>query len=412
MSDNYVFDLSDIEISSLANTFINALMLVDEPKCPEIPTVEYLKLHYYIDKSYKGNILPYNKETQLSLRLEDEKVSLPSLIKEDDVYDLVQKLNNISVSENQSYTAGIVIQLVTRFLVYSLKFRRCMSAVPNERLASAVSALSDYRSALLDLANPFTTLPCNVLITDFLAKTQDLLKLPFNPYTDPTNDVKAAISGISPFQITGGAIQPFDNEASFIENLYRQAAGQYKTFDKASHIAGFITPFGFKEYIRHRIPMKRVINGAYICYVDPLNKTYYYTTLVLDEFRFKILKNLLIYEITSGKAAYIHSALYFYMSMCTSEEDFNLMKEYGVISWGFPMKGYEKFRELMDELLNMMYCWKFSNTWSWHSEMVKIAKFKVKKQDSSNWNDFAETCYTGGLLKQVVASAFFKSLST
>ncbi|CAG8488895.1 3775_t:CDS:2 [Cetraspora pellucida] len=358
MSDNYVFDLSDLEINSLANSFINALMMVDEQKCPEVRTVESLKLHYYIDKSYKGNILPYNKETQHLLRLEDDKILLPSLVNEKDIYDLVQRLNNITVSERQSYNAGIVIQVVIRFLVYSLQFRRCMSVVPSERLTSAVSAVSDYRSALLDLANPFTTLPCSILITDFLEKTQDLLKLPFNP----------SISGVSPFQITGGAIQPFDNEVSFIENLYRQAAGQYKSFDKAAHIAGFITPFGFKEYVRHRIPMKRVINGAYICYVDPLNKTYYYTTLILDEFRFKVLKNLLIYEIISGKAAYIHSALYFYMSMCTCEEDFNLMREY--------------------------------------------AKFKVKTQDSSNWNDFAATCYSGGLLKQDVSTAFFKSLST
>ncbi|CAG8795510.1 10925_t:CDS:1, partial [Racocetra fulgida] len=146
-----------------------------------VRTIESLKLHYYIDKSYKGNILPYNKETQHLLRLEDDKILLPSLANDNDIDELVQRLNNISVSERQSYNAGITIQLVIRFLVYSLQFRRCMSSVPDERLPSAVLAVSDYRSALLDLANPFTTLPCKVLITDFLEKTQDLLKLPFNP---------------------------------------------------------------------------------------------------------------------------------------------------------------------------------------------------------------------------------------
>ncbi|CAG8805493.1 30175_t:CDS:1, partial [Racocetra persica] len=111
MSTNYVFDLSDLEINSLATSFINALMVIDEQKCPEVRTIESLKLHYYIDKSYKGNILPYNKETQHLLRLEDDKILLPSLANENDIDEHVQKLNNISVSERQSYNAGITIQL-------------------------------------------------------------------------------------------------------------------------------------------------------------------------------------------------------------------------------------------------------------------------------------------------------------
>ncbi|KAF0536476.1 hypothetical protein F8M41_009140 [Gigaspora margarita] len=409
-NDNLQF-LSDIDI--LTSSLVSLLRVADEPKCPEVRIAESIKLYDYIDMSYKGNILPYNKESQQMLRLEEEKELLPSITKAENISDLINRLSDIKVSdEHDDYTAGIIIQIITRFLAYSLQFRRCISTVPTERLPSAVAAVSDYRNALIDLSNPFTTISCKTLATDFLEKAQEILKLPFNPYTDPTGDIKAAINGVAPFQITGGTIQAYDHEATFIENVYRQTAGQYKSFDKAAHIAGTITPFGFKEYVRHRIPMKRVINGAYICYVDPLNKTYYYTTLIIDEFRFKILKNLIIYEIISGKAAYIHSALYFYMSMCTCEEDFNLMNEYGVIQWGFPLKGYNEFREKMDELLEIMYCWKFSNTWSWHTEMVKIARSKDKNQDTSNWSDYVTNCYSGGLLKTEISDVFYKSLAS
>ncbi|CAG8735996.1 8223_t:CDS:2, partial [Cetraspora pellucida] len=252
MSQNnllYDLNLSDIDVSSLAG-LASLFRVADEPKCPEVRIAESIKLHDYIDMSYKGNILPYNKETQQMLRLEEEKVLLPSLTKVEDVDDLVNRLNDIKISdEKEDYPSGIAIQIVTRFLAYSLQFRRSISSVPTERLPSAVSAVSDYRSALIDLSNPFTTIPCKVLVSDFLGKAQQLMKLAFNPYTDPTGDIKAAINGVAPFQITGGTIQPYDSEETFIENLYRQAAGQFKSFDKAAHIAGTITPFGFKEYV-------------------------------------------------------------------------------------------------------------------------------------------------------------------
>ncbi|CAG8751654.1 3468_t:CDS:1, partial [Ambispora leptoticha] len=217
--------------------------------------------------------------------------------------------------------------------------------------------------------------------------------------------------GASPFLVSGGAIQPLDTQVTYVENLYRQAAGQYKSFDKASHRDSSFIPFGFKEYVRHKIPLKRVINGAYCCFMDPLGKIYYYTTLTLDPFYFKVLKNLLIYEIVSGKAAYLHTALNLYLSMCTCEEDFKLMIEYGVIQWDFPMEGYESFCEKIKELLDVMYCWKFLNTLTWHTEMVKIAYWKDKKGDTSNWNDFASTCYSNGLLKKELDSVLYKSLA-
>jgi hypothetical protein len=219
------------------------------------------------------------------------------------------------------------------------------------------------------------------------------------------------IVGASPFIVTGGLIQPLDSEVTVMENLYRQAAGQYKLFSEAGHSDGSFVEFGFREYVRHKIPMKRVINGAYTCYADPLKKTYYYTTLTLDPFRFKILKNLLIYEIISGKAAYIHSAMYYYLSMCTCEEDFKLMLEYGVIQWDYPLEDYSFFRERMKELLDVMYCWKFTNTWSWHTELVKIARFKDEKGDTSSWGDFVNSCYNGSILKSEVSVCLYKSLS-
>jgi hypothetical protein len=96
--------------------------------------------------------------------------------------------------------------------------------------------------------------------------------------------------------------------------------------------------------------------------------------------------------------------------MCTDEEDFNLMIDYGVIQWGYPLEGYSYFCELMKELLEIMYCWKFTNTRTWHTEMVKIARWKDKNGDTSNWNDFATSCYNGGLLKTEVTACLYKSL--
>jgi len=145
--------------------------------------------------------------------------------------------------------------------------------------------------------------------------------------------------------------------------------------------------------------------------VDPLSKTYYYTTLILDPFRFKVLKNLLIFEIVTGKSAYIHSALYFFMSMCTCEEDFQLMNEYGVIEWDFPMEGYEGFCEKMKELMDVMYCWKISSTYTMHLEMIKIAKWKGKIGDQTTpFGDFAVSCYASGLLKKDVSATLYSNL--
>ncbi|CAB4443321.1 unnamed protein product [Rhizophagus irregularis] len=298
-------------------------------------------------------------------------------------------------------------------------------------------SLNNLFASLADILQPINEPKCqsirfveSVKLNDYIAKSyrdvfllyltnvlllplplSDLLQLPFNPFGDPAGDIKAMIVGASPFLITGGLIQPLDTEVTMMENVYRQSAGQYKLFNEASHSDGSFIQFGFKEYVRHKIPLKRVINGAYTCYVDPLSKTYYYTTLTLDPFRFKVLKNCIIHEIISGKAAYIHSAIYFYLSMCTDEEDFQLMIDYGVIQWGYPIEGYSFFCELMKELLGIMYCWKFTNTRTWHTELVKIARWKDKKGDTStNWETFAASCYNGGLLKTEVTTCLYKSL--
>ncbi|CAG8443953.1 6465_t:CDS:2 [Acaulospora morrowiae] len=420
MAPNTPLDiLQNIDANTLAS-LVSLLQPVEEQECPEVRFAEIMNIQEYIDKSCFGNILPYNKETRRILNLKDKELKWSSLTNVEDVDKLIQILDNPSAEddtatstseESQGYAVGVVIQLVIRLLAYSLQYRRCLSTVPAGRLTSALNSISDYRSAMLDLSNPFTTIQWNVLISDFLNKAQSLLKLPFNPFSDATNDAQFMVSGISPFAITGGTILPLDTNVSFLENLYRQAAGQNKSFEKCAHVASFMWKFGFKEYVTHKIPMKRVINGAYICCVDPLYKTYYYTTLILNPFHFKVLKNLLIYEIVSGKAAYIHSALYFIMSMCTCEEDFKLMNEYGIIEWGFPMEGYAGFCEKMKELLDIMYCWKLSNTYTWHLEMIKIVKWKIKMNDTSSFSDFAASCYAQGVLKKDVSATLYSSLS-
>ncbi|CAG8443937.1 6462_t:CDS:2 [Acaulospora morrowiae] len=411
----------NLDINTLASLASLLQQPVDEQKCPEVRFAEIMNIQDYINKSCRGNILPFNEEAKRMLGLDNKKLEWSSLTNLEDVDNLVKILNDHTTSNNvisntseepQNYVVGTVIQMVIRLLAYSVQYRKCLSTVPTERLTSALSAFSDYRSALLDLSNPFTTVKWNVLISEFLNKAQNLLKLPINPYSDPSGDIEKMVSGISPFAITFGRIVPLDTNVSFLENLYRQAVGlDTKDFDKSPHIASYMRRFGFKEYVTHKIPMKRVINGASTCCVDPLTKTYYYTTLILDPFRLSVLKNLLIYEIVSGKAAYIHSALYFIMSMCTCEEDFQLMVEYGVIKWDFPAEGYKCFCEKMKELLDIMYCWKLSNTYTWHLDMIQIVKWKVKTNDTTNFTDFAVSCYAaGGLLKKEVSATLYSSL--
>jgi hypothetical protein len=445
----------------------------NEEKRPDVRFAEIMNIPEYIAKSYRGNILPFNKDTSRLLSIEHRRILKWSSVTDvKAVDDLVQILehqiagnaapNNPAVApvvppvqnvplaieaglntegdaevrrnveaipanppevsnaaeanaaeaelKEELYPVGTVVQLVTRLLAYSLHYRRCLSSVPDKRLTAALHSLSDYRSVMLDLGNPFTTLQWNDLI-GFLSQAQTLLRLPLNPFGDPTAEAQIMVSGMSPFAITGGAIHPLDTTVSFLENLYRQAAGEYRTFEKNTHIASYMIKFPFKEYVTHKIPMKRVINGAYTCYVDPLSKTYYYTTLILDPFRFKVLKNLLIYEIVTGKSAYIHSALYFFMSMCTCEEDFQLMNEYGVIEWDYPMEGYDGFCEKMKELMDVMYCWKISSTYTMHLEMIKIAKWKAKVGDQTTpFGDFAVSCYASGLLKKDVSATLYSNL--
>jgi len=414
-----------LNMDALVN-LVNLLQPPNEEKRPEVRFAEIMNIPEYIKKSYLGNILPYNKETQRLLSLENKRIKWSSVTDVKEIDDLIQVMDNHATTASDSatsnateaeanlqdelYPVGTVLQLVIRLLAYSLHYRRCLSTVPIGRLTCALSAFSDYSSVMLDLSNPFTTLPWNGLI-DFMTRTQNLLKLPFNPFGDPTAEAQVMVSGVSPFAINGGAIQPLDTNVSFIENVYRQAAGEYRSFEQNAHIRSFMFKFGFKEYVALKIPMKRVINGAYTCYVDPLSRTYYYTTLSLDPFRFKVLKNLLIYEIVSGKSAYIHSALYFFMSMCTCEEDFKLMIKYGVIEWDFPLDGYACFCEKMKELLDVMYCWKISSTYTMHLEMIKIAKWKAKNNDTSPFGDFAVTCYAAGLLKKDVSATLYSKLN-
>jgi hypothetical protein len=173
---------SNPNLNNLFASLADLLQPINEPKCPDIRFVESIKLNDYIAKSHRGNILPYNEQTQRMLHLEEIRLQLAFVANAEEVDSLIKRLNNFNIDEQQTYTTRMEIQLVTRLLSYSLQFRRCLSAVPDERITSAVSAVSDYKSALLDLLNPFTTLQYKFLLNNFLEKGQSLLKLPFNPY--------------------------------------------------------------------------------------------------------------------------------------------------------------------------------------------------------------------------------------
>jgi hypothetical protein len=159
-----------------------SLQPINEPKCQSIRFVESVKLIEYISKSYRGNILPYNKQTQRMLHLDEIRLNLSLTENVEDIDSLIKRITNFVVDDQPSYTERMKIQLITRLLTYSLQFRRCLSATPEERLNSAISAVSDYKSALVDLLNPFTTLQYKSLLNDFLELAQNLLQLPFNPY--------------------------------------------------------------------------------------------------------------------------------------------------------------------------------------------------------------------------------------
>lgn len=186
-----------IDVQGL-QTLINLLATTDtsnEPKNPRVRFVESIKLKEYIDKSCRGWILNINESTKRQLQLEEKKSQLYSSTKPEEVDSIVKQLNNPAVnianasdvigssfgSKRETYPIGTVIQIVTRLMAYSLQFTRCLASTPNERLASAVVAMADYRRAQLDLSNPFTTVEWRVLISEFLEKAQTALQVNVNP---------------------------------------------------------------------------------------------------------------------------------------------------------------------------------------------------------------------------------------
>lgn len=172
----------NVSLNNLFASLADILQPINEPKCPNVRFVESVKLNDYMAKSYRGNILPYNEQTQRMSHLEEIRLQMTFVANVEEVDALIKRLNNFNIDEQQTYTARMEIQLVTRLLSYSLQFRRCLSAVPDERITSAVAAVSDYKNGLLDLFNPFTTLHYKFLLNNFLAKGQTLLQLPLNPY--------------------------------------------------------------------------------------------------------------------------------------------------------------------------------------------------------------------------------------
>ncbi|CAG8525078.1 6774_t:CDS:2 [Funneliformis caledonium] len=220
-----------LDINSFAS-LADLFRVAEEPECSKVQFAENVNLRKYIEKSYRGNILSYNNWTKHMLRLEEIKLRLPSLANAGDVVELVQRLNSASsLDEEQSYSAGIVIQLVTRLLTFSLQFRRSLSAVPKDRLTSALSAVSDYHSAVLDHSTLSQRYRGKYLRTISWKKLK-YVTIAFQS----VQRSDGIISGASPFVVTGGAIQPLDT--TVLKNLifYEVVSGKAAYIQSALHL--------------------------------------------------------------------------------------------------------------------------------------------------------------------------------
>src|SRR5947207_11356135 len=66
----------NVSLDNLFASLADLLQPINEPKCQKIRFVESIKLNEYIAKSCRGNILPYNAQTQRMLQLEEIRLQL------------------------------------------------------------------------------------------------------------------------------------------------------------------------------------------------------------------------------------------------------------------------------------------------------------------------------------------------
>jgi hypothetical protein len=292
---------------------------------------------------------------------------------------------------------------------YSTKYTSITNNISDKSFAKALNVFEDYKNIIIDLCNPKKTLSCKVLAYEYMLNAKDILNIDVDPFPDPHDDIKYMISGSSPFKIVTNSIIQYNPELSFIENMFIQTIGTKIDIKPAMVYTNFYE-FGFKNYIKHKIPLKRVINGAITCYCDPFSELYYVTQLVIDKYTIKILKNLLIYGRENAKLYYIESAIKYIRSMCSDEEDYKLMKEYGII---LHINGnYNDFIKIIKELEKYMVGFVVSSYWKWHYEMIRIANYKESLNNDEEFKIFAKKQYSiSGILSNNLDIHLYKNLT-
>lgn len=337
--------------------------------------------------------------------------AIPPPYKNDNInFEIVNEKNvyeqeNIIKDKNDENNKKIILLCI---LPYSTRYTKITDIISDKSMANALNVFKDHKKIIVDLCNPEKTLSCKVLAYNFMINAKEMLNTEVDPFPDPHDDIKFMISDSSPFRISAGSVIQYNPELTFIDNMLIQCVGNNSDVKPVIVYKDFYE-FGFKNYIKFKIPLKRVINGATTCYCDPFSDIYYFTQLIINENTIKILKNLLIYGRGKSKTYYIESAIKYIYSMCTDEEDYKLMKEYGVI---LHINGnYNEFIKIMKELNQYMVGCVISSYWKWHYEMIKIANYKESLKNEDDFKIFTKKQYThSGVLSSELDIYLYKNL--
>lgn len=300
------------------------------------------------------------------------------------------------------------ILTLLHIIPYSTKYSSIIKYLSDKSMSKLLNVFENYKNVVIDLCNPKKTLNCKTLAYEYMMNAKELLNIDVDPFPDPHDDIKYMLSGTNPFHITTSSVILYDPELTFIENMFIQTVGTKMEIIPPIVYVDFYE-FGFKNYIKHNIPLKRVINGASTCYCDPYSETYYVTQFKINKYTTRILKNLLIYGREKAKPYYLESAIKYIVSMCTDEEDYKLMKEYGIISH---INGnYNEFIEIIKELKKYMVGCIISSYWKWHYEMIKITNYKEKLNNNEDFKVFAKKQYSSsGILDNKLDIYLYKNL--
>lgn len=294
-------------------------------------------------------------------------------------------------------------------LIYSNKFVAICDKLSDKSMGKALNVFSKYRTIVINLCNEMETIDCKKYAT-YLINAKELLNIEVDPFPDPHDIIRNVITARSPFKISTGRIIAYEPEKTFLINMWQQTVGvDIKAL--RPYITGFpFYKFSFKNYIKHKIPLQPVVNGASTCYCDPFGEKYYFTTLILNETTVEIIKNLLIYGKKNGKANYIESSIKFIQSMCTDKKDYELMQEYNIIE--HHNGTYEEYINIMKELDKYMIGFVISTYQKYHIELIKIVNYKESINDNENFKNFAKNCYEKtGILKSELNNYLYKSLN-